>query len=251
MVFCTSRGRDLDLHIKPKGETVVFCLSGWKILAIKEEAKNEINYYRRKYRTIHCYFLVGVPDITQRVKGDGYEDVTMGDMEQCVENISERLLDLTETIKSLKCKVCVCTVAPMDIEKWNRHRLNSKKTSSLNYLQEYSTMQKSLEKAIIQINKFIIEINLTNKMIIPFIADTVMTKKGSRNKKFYEKLPDGLHAGDELKKQWGELIAKRIDQNFSMSNGVECVQQQNYTPPAEDHPTWDCSPNKKRGWRTY
>ena len=28
-----------------------------------------------------------------------------------------------------------------------------------------------------------------------------MTKKGSRNKKFYEKLPDGLHAGDELKKQ--------------------------------------------------
>ena len=48
----------------------------------------------------------------------------MGDMEQCVENISERILDLTETITSLKCKVCVCTVAPMDIEKWNRHRLN-------------------------------------------------------------------------------------------------------------------------------
>ena len=38
-------------------------------------------------------------------------------------------------------------------------------------------MQKSLEEAIIQINKFIIEINLTNKMITPFIADTVMTKK--------------------------------------------------------------------------
>ena len=91
---------------------------------MKEEAKNKINYYRRKYRTIHCYFLVGIPDITQRVKGDGYEEVTMGDMEQCVENISERILDLSETIKSLKCKVCVCTMAPMDIEKWNRHRLN-------------------------------------------------------------------------------------------------------------------------------
>ena len=44
------------------------------------------------------------------------------------------------------------------------------------------------------------------------------------------------------------MIAKRIDQNFAMSNGVECVQQQNYTPPAEDHTTRDCSPNKKRGW---
>ena len=45
-------------------------------------------------------------------------------------------------------------------------------------------MQKSVEEAIIQINKLIIEINLTNKMITPFIADTVMTKKGQEIRSF-------------------------------------------------------------------
>ena len=45
-------------------------------------------------------------------------------------------------------------------------------------------MQKSSEKAIIQINKFIIEMNLTNKMITPFIADTVMTKTDQEIRSF-------------------------------------------------------------------
>ena len=57
----------------------------------------------------------------------------MVDTEQCVRLINNIVLDLTETIKTLNWKVCACTVAPVDIEKWNKHRLNSKKTFSLNY----------------------------------------------------------------------------------------------------------------------
>ena len=247
MVFCTSRGKDLELHIRPNGEAVVFCLSGWKIKDIQNEALKKILYYQRRYQIIHCYFLVGIPDITLRVRGDGYEETTMGDMLQCVNKVNGLLLDLTETVKKLNCKVCVCTVAPMDIGKWNEHRLKANKTLSLSHQQEYPVMQKSLENAIITIDKYIIEININNIMVTPFVADTVLTKKGSRNKKHYEKLPDGLHADDDLKEQWGKIIQARIDQNFSMSMGAQCMRDNPSKPRAEDHR----SPQRKRGWKTY
>ena len=73
------------------------------------------------------------------------------------------------------------------------------------------------------------------------------TKKGSRNKKHYEKLPDGLHADDDLKEQWGKIIQARIDQNFSMSMGAQCMRDNPSKPRAEDHR----SPQRKRGWKTY
>ena len=84
-------------------------------------------------------------------------------------------------------------------------------------------------------------------MVTPFVADTVLTKKGSRNKKHYEKLPDGLNADDDLKEQWGKIIQARIDQIFSMSMGAQCMRDNPSKPRAEDH----LSPKGKRGWKTY
>ena len=168
-------------------------------------------------------------------------------MLQCVNKVNGLLLDLTETVKKLNCKVCVSTVAPMDMGKWNEHRLKARKTLSLSHQQEYPVMQKSLENAIITINNYIIEININNNMVTPFVADTVLTKKGSRNKKHYENLPDGLHADDDLKEQWGKIIQARIDQNFSMSMGAQCMRDNPSKPRAEDHQ----SPQRKRGWKTY
>ena len=84
-------------------------------------------------------------------------------------------------------------------------------------------------------------------MVTPFVADTVLTKKGSRNKKHYEKLPDGLYADDDLKEQWGKIIQARIDQNFSMSMGAQCMRDNPSKPRAEDHRF----PQRKRGWKTY
>ena len=75
-------------------------------------------------------------------------------------------------------------------------------------------MQTTIEEAIIKINKFIIELNMENTMITPFTVDGV-TPKGSRVKKYYEKLPDVLHPGKELKQKSGEMIANWIDTNFS------------------------------------
>ena len=74
-----------------------------------------------------------------------------------------------------------------------------------------------------------------------------------RNKKFYSKLPDGLHPGEDLCSKWGELIAQRIDANFSVSMSAATAplpltyRIENVTPE-EDH-----SPSRprKREWKTY
>ena len=46
-------------------------------------------------------------------------------------------------------------------------------------------MQKTLEDVIIEINKLIVEINISNNMITPFICDTFMFKTGSSLKRQY------------------------------------------------------------------
>ena len=127
MVFSTSRGRDLHLYLRPKTEAVVFHKSGGEIEEIKEEAIQKIKYYKKKYLTIHAYFLVGIPDITHREKGSGYEEVSVvDDTNDLVDKIKKKLLKLADEIKETGCRVCICTVPPMDLERWNLHRLEKK-----------------------------------------------------------------------------------------------------------------------------
>ena len=257
MVFCTSRGRDLHLHLKLKEEAVVFHWSGGKTDQIKQEAIQKIKYYKKKYRTIHAYFLVGIPDITHRVKENDYEEVTMvEDIEKLAKDIKKKFLDLAQETKEIGSQVCICTVPPMDLEKWNQHRLDKKKTKKLVHKQNYPKMQNTLEDVIIEINKLIVEININNNMITPFICDTIMFKTGSSLKRKYQKFPDGLHPGTQAYQEWGKILANRIDTNFSRSVGEDGACKPDFPPktptprPVEEHSS---SPDgkRKRHWKTY
>ena len=121
---------------------------------------------------------MGIPDITTIVKRGAYQEaIIVPSKDELNMTFNEKILDLTSVVKKAANRVCVCTIAPMDIEKWNKHRLYKKKTKHLKHQANYKEMQNTLEEAIIQINKFIVEIDMTDHMITPFIADTVFTKK--------------------------------------------------------------------------
>ena len=78
---------------------MVFHWSGGKTDQIKQEAIQKIKYFKKKYRTIHAYFLVGIPDITHRVKENYYEEVTMvEDIEKLAKDIKTKFLDLAQEI---------------------------------------------------------------------------------------------------------------------------------------------------------
>ena len=177
----------------------------------------------------HVYFLVGIPDITIKVSRGAYEETILTkSQEKLTTDLNDKILELTSAVKDKGCRVCVCTIAPLDIERWNRHRLTIRKTTHLEHQAQYKEWQKTIERAIIQINKFIIEINIANHMITPFVGDTVMTKKGSRVKKHYEKFPDGLHPGDELIKIWGNKLLPELTQ-ISLYPGAPPLQSRH--PP--------------------
>ena len=63
--------------------------------------------------------------------------------------------------------------------------------------------------AIPQINKFIIEIKIANHIYTPFIMDIFGAKKGSRVKRKWKKLHEGIHPGYDVIKMRAELITKR------------------------------------------
>ena len=131
-----------------------------------------------------------------------------------------------------------------------------KKTKKLVHKQNHPKMQKTLEDVIIEINKSIVEINITNNMIMPFICDTIMFKTGSSLKRKYQKFPDGLHPGTQVYQEWGKILANGIDTNFSRSVGEDGACKLDFptktpTPcPVEEHSS---SPDgkRKRHWKTY
>ena len=104
MIFGTSRGRHLDLHVKPKNEAVVFFRSGAKITQLKAEACSKIQYYIRKYDIIHVYFLVGIPDITIKVSRCAYEETTLTkSQEKLTTDLNDKILELTSAVKDKGC----------------------------------------------------------------------------------------------------------------------------------------------------
>ena len=79
MIFSTSRGKDLDKYITAISETVVFSKSGRKVDTFVRDVQDKIPKYLKKYKLIHVYFLIGIPDITTMERGDDYEEVTFKD----------------------------------------------------------------------------------------------------------------------------------------------------------------------------
>ena len=130
----------------------------------------------------------------------------------------------------------------MDLEKWNQHRLDKKKTKKLVHKQNYPKMQKTLEDVIIEINKLIVEININNNMITPFICDTIMFKTGSSLKRKYQKFPDGLHPGTQAHQEWGKILANRIDTNFSRSVGEDGACKPDFPPKTQPLAQWRNTP---------
>ena len=108
MIFSTSRGRNLDEYITAKSETVVFSKGGRKIEKFISDIQEKIPKYQKKYRKIHVYYLIGIPDITSLVREDGYEEVTFNDSAEFKEEFISKILTLTELTKRLGGIPCVC-----------------------------------------------------------------------------------------------------------------------------------------------
>ena len=139
------------------------------------------------------------------------------DPESAVPRLTEKLNNTITEISNTNATPIICTIPPAVIHKWNETRLTQNKTCTLKYADKYSQMQRKLTDTLIEINRHIININTTNNVHTPKLADTILRKKGRGKgyRLFDKKLGDGVHADEDTRKIWAKQILEAILQNRS------------------------------------
>ena len=94
------------------------------------------------------------------------------------------------------------------------HASSQKKTTHLEFTDQYEYMQGSLQAIIDDINTYIIQTNVNNDMHTPQLHQQVKHAKGKGKFVFkYNLLPDGVHPHDTIKQKWAHSLLQAISKN--------------------------------------
>ena len=100
----------------------------------------------------------------------------------------------------------------------NHTLLKQNKTTTLYYTKDYSTMQTNLEKALEEINKYILETNRFHRMSTPYCHTAAIRKHQGKPARYYYKfcydlLWDGVHGTTQTRDKWGKAIEGAMRNN--------------------------------------
>ena len=269
IVIASSRGRGLEdiiikqeMHPSPQNFMVIFS-PGARLKSIITEARSIRKAHPRRF--IHFYILGGYCDtssrISQNIKNKGFyeEFIFREDPESAASRVAGLFREANTALSTPHTKHTFCTIPPSDLLKWNKTRLQQKKTCTLKYTEEeYTNMQKNLNKAIVLINGHIMDINKENQTHTPKLADSIMKKKGKGKgfKLYADRLVDGVHPttgynektkkGDPKNntlKRWAEQIVEAIVVNRAPRPSMTAVRT---APLSESDPESDSERPYKR-----
>ena len=112
----------------------------------------------------------------------------------------------------------------MNIAKYNQHLLVTKQTHTLQYIDQYNTMQNNLDNIIQKINEHILTHNRTLNMATPHCHSAIRKHRGGAGYYItdYKLLHDGLHSnkdpknkeGKVVRMKWAKAIRGSIIKNF-------------------------------------
>ena len=119
----------------------------------------------------------------------------------------------------------------MNLAIYNNYLLSVGKTSFLNYVNEYPTIQKNLETSIDLINSHIFEINKKINVSTPFLHDSIKVRMGRKKRRYFnykwDDLYDGLHPIRDPKKpmpllrKWMIIIQNAMRLNANLEDSGE------------------------------
>ena len=167
----------------------------------------------------HFYIWVGICNLTKRIKGNGYEEVICS-LDSAVTNrvhCQEELYKLANHIKNQYGTPIFLPIYPMELSKWNQHRLTTNRTRVLMYSEKYAEMQKKLENEVTILNKQIIELNSNNGVRTPMIHKDFSHSRGKgRATPRYGELADGCHASSLLNAKFKKSLMNAITKNSNI-----------------------------------
>ena len=212
----------------------VVVVPGGKLRVITQALCDLIDKYEPVWRQTHpthpniAYVVGGIPDITTRLQGNGwgprYEEVVMDtEVGTTLDYMNAELRSSEKLLKEKGVVPIFATVATMDIETWNKHRMTKRKTSCLLYKDRYCNMQMDLNEAIFGVNDIIRQINAENDVKGPEFSRYIMTPREGctdRETKFKirtgpAKFTDGCHPSPSLSAEWSFHLTSVQQENRS------------------------------------
>ena len=144
-----------------------------------------------------------------------YEEVIFNESpHEAITRVQDLYRSVSEKVSKNRVKPCFATIPPMSLETWNSTRLKQHKTSFLIHHKHYDSMQENLIKSVIEINKFIINLNISNEMTTPYLASTILCNvPGKKMRVHYSRFSDGVHPKKELNTKWAKKIRNAIRDN--------------------------------------
>ena len=225
VVATSSRGfgptEEFNLEALLPAGTRVYAEGGGKLKSLTQTAISMTPPpYRQKRRT-HIYFICCIPDITELIKSENpktykyRETIFIENPDLAIDRVNSLLRESQRDVLRHGALPIYATTPLANLEIYNNYCLSpppyrKKKTSILYHSAHYEEMQNNLDQVIISINKTISNLNKSVGAATPFLHDTLKESRGRKKKRYFiykwDRLRDGLHAGESLMLKWAEVL---------------------------------------------
>ena len=220
IIVCTSRGHAIrEQFTNLAGPNIKYSFHifpGARFSRLITNTRELLSHHFSKVQdTKIVYIIAGLPDVTTKVndRRANYQEVIFTETPETVrDRVMRDIHRLSDMVHSFNCIVVFSPIVPSNIEKWNKVRLSQSKTVKLLHVQHYSEMQKKLHSTILDLNREIVAINVSNNVSTPFLTSEIITcykrkraagtnqNHNSSYKFSYQCMPDGVHVNIDKEK---------------------------------------------------
>ena len=207
-IFGSSRGRSMS-QVKCKQVNI---LPGGTYSKLCDLAEKQL---RNNTDPKIVYFIAGIPDICTltRDKKQKYEESYLNLEKDHVLHIQNTISDVEKRMRNIGCKVVFGTITTISFKNWNSHRKFVGKTVHLKHETEYHIMQEQLNSILYTVNSYIINKNLENGVVSPFLHSYVHKRSGKKTRYIYTRLVGGVHPTRALSAAGTRHLETTIDIN--------------------------------------
>ncbi|CAG2213378.1 unnamed protein product [Mytilus edulis] len=208
-VYGDSRARHLKEHI-PMAVSKLF--PGKTIGQITDLASQQLPKSGKKL----LYVVGGICNLTTKLNSDAsstYEEVVYQASPSVLFDYHFQMQSGKDLLAHKDCVPIYCTVPTMSLQSWNEIRLNQRKTSYLQFENNYPQMQEELNNTINLVNQKIVQFNNHNGYLTPNIHQCINKCKRGKYWYYYNRFVDGVHPEDSVVDIWAHQINSAIIEN--------------------------------------
>ena len=223
IIIGDSRAKGIGDNVLIKGRAEVIHRSGANFPQVSAMINDHFIYNHGGHPIFHgdthYYIMAGICEATQKLYNhkNKYQEIVYKEKpHQTLEKLRPKYTAIVREVKELGAVPILCTLYPIELENWNRKRLQQGKTSYLKFSEHYPEMQVQLNEAVDLINQHIINTNRLNMVTTPMIHRIIQHNRlKARRSWCLNKLVDGCHPGDDLKESAARSLARAIELNRS------------------------------------